>query len=274
MDSIARHNKDCWEGLSEAGIDYSKPILDLTEDSAWSLINRDRISLEVCGKDVLCLAASGGQQSAAFGVLGANVTVFDICESMLRKDVETAEHYGFRIRVEQGDMRDLGVFEDESFDIVWLAYAINFVPDAAPVIGEASRVLRPKGHFKMSFSNPYFMGVYEKYNRAYQEGRLRWKGYAVTEPYTEGAEIKVPEPFIEVWPSDDEEVKVRVPKTFRHTFGTMLNLLVQNNIRLLGLWEHHTDYYFDELDPDPDPGSWDHFDNLIPGYISIWAKKE
>jgi 2-polyprenyl-3-methyl-5-hydroxy-6-metoxy-1,4-benzoquinol methylase len=50
----------------------------------------------VKGKDVLCLASSGGQQSAAFGVLGANVTVFDLSENMLKKDVATAKHYGIR----------------------------------------------------------------------------------------------------------------------------------------------------------------------------------
>ena len=76
---------------------------------------------------------------------------------MLRKDVETAKLYGYPIRVEQGDMRDLGIFEDESFDIVYLAFAINFVPDVKPVIEESSRVLRPKGHFYDKVMKPHVL---------------------------------------------------------------------------------------------------------------------
>ena len=36
--------------------------------------------------DVLCLAAGGGQQSVAFALLGANVTVFDLSETQLEHD--------------------------------------------------------------------------------------------------------------------------------------------------------------------------------------------
>jgi hypothetical protein len=118
--------------------------------------------------------------------------------------------------------------------------------------------------------------VYDKYDRPYQEGKLDWEGYAVTEPYIEGAEIVSPDPFWEVWPSDDEEDVIRVitPKVFRHTFSTVLNQVVKNDLRLLGLWEHHTDCDDEELDENPDPGSWHHFASLFPTMITIWAQKD
>jgi SAM-dependent methyltransferase len=266
LDSIARHNKDSWEEMASYS-EHAKPMLGLDEESAWKLINEEGIDLVAGGKDVLCLASGGGQQSAAFGMLGANVTVFDLAENMLKKDIETAEYYGFLIRVEQGDMRDLSIFEDESFDIVYLGgAAINFVPDANPVLSEATRVLRAGGHFNMSWVNPYFHGVLDRYELAYQKGKRGWEGYAIIEPFIEGAEIE------DVW----ETEWYKGARMFRHTFSTIINLVVTNKLRLLGLWEHNGDPdngTDEEPDPDPEPGSPAHFHSLIPFMISLWAQK-
>ncbi len=59
------------------------PFLDLDVSSARRLLDPDGIMDEVEGKRVLCLASGGGQQSAAFALLGAEVTVFDISETQL-----------------------------------------------------------------------------------------------------------------------------------------------------------------------------------------------
>ena len=96
----------------------------------------------------------------------------------------------------------------------------------------------------------------------------------MTEPYVEGAEIVDPDPFWD-WSSDDEEdvIRVKAPKVFRHTLSTVINEVLKNDLLLLGLWEHHTDYDSVELDENPDPGSWNHFASLIPTMITIWAQK-
>jgi SAM-dependent methyltransferase len=175
-------------------------------------------------------------------------------------------------------MRDLTIFEDESFDIVW-GTGIGFVPDVRPVIKEAARVIRPNGYFRTNFSNPYFMGVWERQYElpAYWDGKHHWdevepppwEGYLVTEPYIEGVEIDIGTPIWEIGESDDEMVRVKAPKIFRHTFSTLVNLLVENNFRLLGLWEDHLE---DKLDDEP--GSYGHWLSIIPDGASIWAKKE
>ena len=41
---------------------------------------------KIAGKGVLCLAGGGGQQSAAFALLGAKVTVLDFSETQLERD--------------------------------------------------------------------------------------------------------------------------------------------------------------------------------------------
>ena len=104
------------------------------------------------GQDVLCLASGGGQQSVAFGLLGANVTVFDLTPAQLERDREAAAHYDLPITTVQGDMRDLSHFEGAVFDIVWHAYSINFVPEVESVFDEAVRVLKSAVSIAFSFS--------------------------------------------------------------------------------------------------------------------------
>ena len=117
MDEIARYNKDRWEELAEANVEFSRPYLDLDPPRARECVDPHGMIGEVDGKDVLCLASGGGQQSAAFGVLGANVTVLDLSETQLQRDRQAAAHHGRRIETVQGDMRDLSRFGDASFDV-------------------------------------------------------------------------------------------------------------------------------------------------------------
>ena len=71
MDELANFNKARWEELAQANVEFTLPFLDMTVAKArtW-LEDTDLIARHVgklAGKEVLCLAASGGQQSAVFG---------------------------------------------------------------------------------------------------------------------------------------------------------------------------------------------------------------
>ena len=129
FDDVAQYNQERWEELAAQGLEYTRPILDLDAESALALVDPKGVAGDVSGKDVLCLAGAGGQQSAAFGILGAKVTVLDITETQLERDREAAAHYGIDVRTVQGDMRDLSVFDDGSFDLVHQAHSINFIPE-------------------------------------------------------------------------------------------------------------------------------------------------
>src|SRR5829696_8122478 len=110
MDEIAKYNKQRWEALARANVVFSRPALDLNESSARQMVDPHGFMESVAGKNVLCLASGGGQQSVAFGLLGANVTVYDLSETQLRRDLDAAAHYGLSIHAAQGDMRDLSRF--------------------------------------------------------------------------------------------------------------------------------------------------------------------
>src|SRR5438876_2531692 len=115
MDEIARYNIDRWEALVRARAVFTRPRLDLTPESARELADPDGGGLgAIAGKQVLCLAGGGGQQSAAFALLGAQVTVLDLSPAQLERDREAAAHYQLTIKIEQGDMRDLGRFSPDS----------------------------------------------------------------------------------------------------------------------------------------------------------------
>ena len=65
-----------------------------------------------------------------------------------------AEREGLTIRIEEGDMRDLSRFADESFDLIVHACSNLFVPDVRPVWKECFRVLKPGGTLLAGFLNP------------------------------------------------------------------------------------------------------------------------
>ena len=78
-------------------------------------------------------------------------------------------------------MRDLSLFEEAAFDIVYHSYSLGFVPDARVVFQQVARVLRPGGVYHFMCANPFFMGMQEK----------DWtgEGYTIKYPYEKGAEI-------------------------------------------------------------------------------------
>src|SRR5215475_329264 len=130
MDEIARYNRERWRALAAANALYTRPRLDLDKQTARELVDPASAFGDLKGKRVLCLAGGGGRQSAAFGLLGAEVTVVDLSPEQLERDRQMAQHYNLAITLLEGDMRDLSALAQSSFDIVYQPYSLNFVPDA------------------------------------------------------------------------------------------------------------------------------------------------
>lgn len=261
VDEIATYNKARWEELAQAGVAYSRPFLDLNPELARQIVDPAGLLGDLRGKDVLCLAGGGGQQSAAFGLLGCNVTVLDLSETQLERDRLAARHYGHQIMTEQGDMRDLSRFATQSFDVIWHAHSINFVPSVEPVFDGVARVLRSGGYYHLSFHNPLTHGM--------DETKWNGVGYPLSEPYVNGAEIDQDRLFaVPEWTFDDEHGnprRIRGPREFRHTLGAIINGLVMRGLSIVR---------FDEEIPNvsnPEPGSWEHYLLVVVPYASLWA---
>jgi SAM-dependent methyltransferase len=258
MDEIGRYNKKRWEDLARARIVFSRPALNLDEASARQMLDPHGLMGSVEGKNVLCLASGGGQQSAAFGLLGANVTVYDLSETQLQRDAEAARHYGLSINALQGDMRDLSSFNDDTFDVVWQPHSIKFIPEVRTVFSEVARVLRSGGLYLLDCPSPYFIGIDER----------DWNGesYPLRYPYVDGAEVVPPDTRWHVWDEEGNHRLIEGPKEFRHTLGTLVNGLIENGFIILKLLEEIG------TDTNAEPGTWEHFKLIAPPGFSLWSK--
>jgi len=127
-----------------------------------TLDGRDWLPVSVAGMQVLCLAAGGGWQSVLYASAGANVTVVDLSTEMLRQDVQEAARRNLAVRAIEASMHDLGMLEDESFDIVHQPVSTCYVPDVAAVYREVARVLRDGGLYISQHKQPVSLQIVER----------------------------------------------------------------------------------------------------------------
>ncbi|MGH3503802.1 MAG: class I SAM-dependent methyltransferase, partial [Nocardioidaceae bacterium] len=80
--------------------------------------------------------------------------MFDNSPKQLARDDEVAARDGLELRTVLGDMGDLGVFDDASFDVIVNPVSNVFCPALMPVWEGAFRALRPGGTLLTGFLNP------------------------------------------------------------------------------------------------------------------------
>jgi len=260
VDEISKTNRERWNALARANVEYSRPFLDFTREQAAEYVYRHGVLKDVNEKNVLCLASGGGQDSVAFGLLGAKVTVLDLSDMQLERDRQAAAHHGLQTKTIQGDMRDLSTFTDNHFDIVWQVYSINFVPSVEPVFQEVRRVLKPGGIYFLQFANPFVQAIDED----------AWDGraYPLSGFYMDGEDLAERFPHWDVAKPDGSTIKLSSPHEFRHTLSTVMNTLAKDGFIFLGLWE------WMRQDENPEPGSWAHFTQVAPPYLSTFWRLE
>lgn len=158
-----QHNESAWNKQALEHNEWSQPVsaelIAHAKEGKWDVhltpkpLDKKWLG-EIRGKKILCLASAGGQQAPVLAAAGASVVVFDISDEQLRQDEQVAERDGLTLKTVQGDMTDLSVFEDESFDIVFHPISNHYVEDVNPVWKEAFRVLKKGGVLLASFFNP------------------------------------------------------------------------------------------------------------------------
>lgn len=164
---IRAYNRDAWNryvdgGESEWTQPVSPEIIARAREGDFSILLTETKPVPrewfppLKGLDVLCLASGGGQQGPVLAAAGARVTVFDNSPRQLDQDRFVAEREGLDIRLVEGDMRDLSVFADASFDFIFHPVSNLFIHEIRPVWCEAYRVLRKGGTLLAGFMNPIF----------------------------------------------------------------------------------------------------------------------
>lgn len=121
------------------------------DESILNLIDQD-----LDGKEVLELGCGAAQGGIAFSKKGAKVTGIDISQEQLKFAEKLCEEHDVEIELHQGDITNLEMIEDESYDFIYSAYAFQWIENLQKVFAEASRVLNPGGTFLFSLPHPMF----------------------------------------------------------------------------------------------------------------------
>ncbi|MDP3186260.1 MAG: class I SAM-dependent methyltransferase [Anaerolineales bacterium] len=162
--NIREYNRTAWNRQVESGNPWTVPVspevIARAREAEFSVLLTEQKPVPrewfpaLKGLDVLCLASGGGQQAPVLGAAGANVTVLDNSPKQLERDRMVAKREGLKLTTVEGDMRDLRMFPDEAFSLVFHPVSNVFVPEVRPVWQEAFRVLRHAGILLAGFMNP------------------------------------------------------------------------------------------------------------------------
>ncbi len=164
--NVREYNRSAWNRQVEAGNKWTIPVsreaIARARSGEWKIFLTPEKpaprawfpDLNKC--EVLCLAASGGQQAPLLAATGAHVAVLDNSPKQLAQDRFVAERENLQIKTVEGDMADLHMFDDESFDLIVHPCSNVFVPEVRPVWREAYRVLQRGGALLAGFVNPVF----------------------------------------------------------------------------------------------------------------------
>ena len=158
------YNRAAWDKQVENGNEWKVPFSDQVIDDArrgvWQIlltyskhVPRDWFPT-LDGLDVQCLASGGGQQVSVLPGTGARVTVFDNSPRQLEDDRTVTQKHNLELTTVEGVMRDLGVFQSESYDLIFHPVSNIFVPEIRPVWNEAFRVLKHVGTMLAGIVNP------------------------------------------------------------------------------------------------------------------------
>lgn len=232
--NIRAYNRYAWDSQVAQGNKFTIPVTPEVVSAArrgeFSVlltetkpVPRDWFPASFLGVDLLGLACGGGQQGPVFAALGANVTIFDNSPAQLARDEEVAAREGLSICTVEGDMRDLSVFPDESFDLVFHPVSNVFCPEIRPVWREAHRVLRRGGLLLAGFANP----VYYLFGTTIEDQRTLTVRYTI--------------PYSDLEAFDAEELQAYMgdgtPLEFGHTLTDQIGGQTDAGFSITGFYE-------------------------------------
>lgn len=161
---VRSHNRTAWNQNVDSGSRWTQPVstaeIEAARQGKFEIVLTPQKPvpanwfLPLANTPTLCLAGAGGQQAPILAAAGAIVTVFDNSPKQLQQDRLVADRDGLTIQCVEGDMADLSVFDDASFEFIFHPCSNTFVPDVIPVWQECFRILKPGGTLLSGFTNP------------------------------------------------------------------------------------------------------------------------
>ncbi len=141
---------------------------------SWEATSRALMTLLSLG-DVLDLASGDGVFAGLIAPHARSVTCVDISGAVINAARKRLSDIG-NVSFHEGDMHQLP-FPPASFDHVFAMHALSFSTDAAKLLAEAHRLLRPGGRLVLAVlrkhSHEETMRAFDHVNLGFQEAELR-----------------------------------------------------------------------------------------------------
>ncbi len=152
--------------------------MKMSAKKGWNIISKDyqasvRISLEdvhygpmapgekelrllgdVEGRHILEIGCGGGQNAIVLAKWGAKSVGLDLSEEQVKYAARLARRQRVAVPFHVGNMQDMNMFTEESFDIVLSSCAIGYSDNLGQVFHEVFRILRRDGLFVFCVMHP------------------------------------------------------------------------------------------------------------------------
>jgi SAM-dependent methyltransferase len=168
-------NAEAWDRHSaayQAGANLSTDVAqygpDIPDESRLRLLG------DLRGKHVLELGCGGAQCSIAFAKQGATVMGIDFSAEQLAYARRLCEREEVKVELRQGDLADLASVRADSLDLVFSAYAFDYVEDVNRVFRQVHRVLRVGAPLVFSIPHPAFHMIEPYSDEPYLIRRSYW----------------------------------------------------------------------------------------------------
>lgn len=178
------NNRKSWNRLSDYYQNTTIISLNDIHYGPYSPGEKDlQIIRSVKGLDVLELGCGGGQNAIVCAKWGAkSVKGIDQSENQIEYAIKLAQSQNVKVEFIQGNMEDLSVFKDNSFDLIISSHALAYVEDVNKVFNEIARLIREKGRIVICLGHPLMRVVWqaleeksiEKIHNYFDENRDLW----------------------------------------------------------------------------------------------------
>jgi len=237
---ILKHSRASWNRQSREGSEWCTPVdadaIAEAKNGSWEVILTPLKTVpkswfgEITNRDILCLASGGGQQAPILAAAGARVVSFDNSDEQLKKDKMVADQHSLPLKTLQGDMADLSVFNDHSFDLIFHPVSNVFVHDVKKVWQECFRVLRPGGSLLSGIMNPlYFLFDHDESEK------------------TKILKVKYKQPYSDLKNLNDEKkrdlINQKISFEFGHSLDDQIGGQIEAGFVITGFYE---DWWSDE----------------------------
>ncbi len=217
-------NQSAWAKLAQAHFNRFKPLIEQNRLTLNPIVEKELG--DVRGKKILHLQCNTGADSIYLAKKGALVTGVDIVKENIYYAKKLAQIAGVKARFITSDILRLLDIHQEAYDIVMTTDGVlGWIPDFYLWGHTVFSLLKPEGFLYIHDGHP-FMLIFDE--EALDQGKLMPKY-----------------PYFDLTPDKDEfiggyasEAKSADNYYWGHSFETILNGLIHNNLHLTYFKEH------------------------------------